>query len=303
MNPGPAQRPARWVATPPGGLRRPKQRRPPRRYTGPPSYPAVPRWGFPMLAWRWPLALPARENINASVRAEASARSASAVLWITAGVAGLGTFAEAWRYVLLLLSRDGALARTPLAISDALVGITGVLLWVAGALAGVLVVLWGLGARAAAAERIGVRNARPDWRVVVGVLVPGLNLFVPGSAVAELEHSVLIAEGARERGARPFPTLRVRFWWATWVATLLVGWFTILWGFRGSVQALADGVVLHALNNALVTLLAVLTARLIKYVMALLVAPDPTELRRLQVRAVRATPPPPRAARSTTAPR
>ncbi|MDA3646055.1 DUF4328 domain-containing protein [Saccharopolyspora indica] len=302
MTPGPP-RPSRWVATPPGGPPRPKPRKQQRRYSGPPAYPAVPRWGFPMLAWRWPLALPARQHVNAEARAEATTGTALVTLWITAGVAGLATLAEGWRYVLLLMSRDGALARTPLAISDALVSTTGFLLWVLGVLSGVLVVLWGLRARAAAAERIGVRNARPDWQVVVGVLVPGLNFFVPGSAVAELEHSVLVAEGARERGARPFPTLRVRLWWAVWVATLLVGWFTILWGFRGTVQALADGVVLHTLNNALVTLLAVLTARLIKYVMTLLVEPDPTELHRFQVRAVRATPPPPRAARPASAPR
>ncbi|GAA4611384.1 DUF4328 domain-containing protein [Saccharopolyspora hordei] len=304
MTSGPPQQPpAGWVATPPGGPRRPRPPRRPRRYTGPPAYPAVPRWGFPMLAWRWPLALPAQQHVGAEVRATAAARTALLSLWATAGVAGLATAAEVWRYVLLVLSRDGALARAPLAISDALVVTTGSLLWVLGVLSGVLVVLWGLRARAAAAERIGVRNARPDWQVVVGVLVPGLNLFVPGSAVAELEHALLVAEGARERGARPFPTLRVRFWWATWAATLLVGWLTLLWGFRGTVQALADGVVLHAVNDALVTLLAVLTVQLVTYVMRLLVDPDPTELRFLQVRAVRATPPPPRAERPSTAPR
>ncbi|MER7010547.1 DUF4328 domain-containing protein [Saccharopolyspora sp. NPDC000359] len=295
------QRPTQWVATPPGGLRRPKARKQPRRYSGPPAYPAVPRWGFPMLAWRWPLALPAHQHVNAEARAVATAGTAVVALWLTAGVAGLATLAESWRYVLLLISRDGALPRTPLAVSDALVTTTGLLLWVLGVLSGVLVVLWGLRARAAAAERIGVRSARPDWQVVVGVLVPGLNLLVPGSVVAELEHAVLVAEGDRERGARPFPTLRVRAWWATWVATLLVGWFTILWGFRGTVQALADGVVLHALDNALVTLLAVQTALLVKYVMRLLVEPDPTELHHLHVRAVRATPPVPRAERPSSA--
>jgi hypothetical protein len=292
-----------WVATPPGGPRRIRPPRRPRRYTGPPAYPAVPRWGFPLLAWRWPLALPLRSQVDPVGRAESAARTTVATLWITAWVAALATFAEVWRYVLLLISRGQALPRTTLAISDAMVGTTGTILWVLGVLSGIFAVLWGLRARAAAAERIGVQNARPDWQVVVGVLVPGLNLFVPGSALAELEHSVLVAEGARKRDARPFPTLRVRLWWAVWVATLLLGWCAFAWGFRESVQALADGVVLHALNNVLVTALAIQTAKLIKYLMRLLTPLDPTELKQLRVRAVRAAPPAPRATRPGNAPR
>lgn len=299
---GPGPR-VQWVATPPGGPRRIRAPRQPRRYTGPPAYPAVPRWGFPLLAWRWPLALPLRPHADPMVRAESAAGTAVVALWITTAVAALAAFAEGWRYVLLLISRSQALPRTALAISDALVGAAGMVLWVLGVVSGVLVVLWGLRARAAAAERIGVHNARPDWQVVVGVLVPGLNLTVPGSALAELEHSVLVAEGARKRGARPSPTLRVRLWWAAWAATLLFGWLAFAWGFFDSVQAMADGVLLHALNNVLVTLLAILTARLIKYLMRLLAPMDPTELKPLRVRAVRAAPPAPRAARPASAPR
>ncbi|MEV0696310.1 DUF4328 domain-containing protein [Saccharopolyspora sp. NPDC050389] len=301
--PGPGRPRVEWVATPPGGPRRIRPPRRPRRYTGPPAYPAVPRWGFPLLAWRWPLALPLRPHVDPMVRAVSAAGTAVVALWITAGMAGLATFAECWRYVMLLISRSQALPRTPLAISDVLVGTTGSILWVLGVLSGVLVVLWGLRARAAAAERIEVQNARPDWQVVVGVLVPGLNLSVPGSTLAELEHSVLVAEGVRERGERPFPTLRVRLWWAAWVGTLLFGWFSFGWGFFGSVQAQADGVVLHALNNALVTTLAIMTALMIKYLMRLLAPLDPTELKHLRVRAVRAAPPAPRATRPANAPR
>ncbi|MGP4018526.1 DUF4328 domain-containing protein [Saccharopolyspora sp. 5N708] len=292
-----------WVATPPGGPRRIRPPRRPQRYTGPPAYPAVPRWGFPLLAWRWPLALPLRPHADPMVRAESAAGTAIATLWITAAVAVVATFAEGWRYVLLVISRGQALPRMTLAISDALVGTTGLILWLLGVLCGLFVVLWGLRARAAAAERIGVHSARPDWQVVVGVLVPGLNLFVPGSVLAELEHSVLVAEGARKRGARPFPTLRVRLWWAVWVATLLLGWLAFGWGFRDSVQALADGVVLHAINNALVAVLAIGTAKMIKYLMRLLAPADPTELKHLRVREVRAAPPPPKAKRPGTAPR
>ncbi|MDI2032701.1 DUF4328 domain-containing protein [Saccharopolyspora sp. TS4A08] len=291
------------MATPPGGPRRTRPPRRPRPYAGPPSYPAPPRWGFPLLAWRWPLALPTHDRVDHDERAGATAATAIAALWVTAGVAALATVAEVWRYVLLLLSRGEALSRTVLAISDALVGTTGVILVLMGVLTGVFTVLWGLRARAAAAERIGVRPARPDWQVVAGVLVPGLNALVPGSAMAELEHCLLVAEGDRDRGARPSPSLRVRFWWALWAATVLVGLLTFGWTFRDGVQALADGVVLHAVNNALVAVLAVVTARLIDHLMRLLLPPDPTELSLLRVHAVRAAPPPERAPRPGTAPR
>lgn len=303
MSNDPGQQRAEWFATPPGGPRRLTPTRRPRPYSGPPSYPAVPRWGFPLLAWRWPLALPTHQRVDPMVRVEASAGSAIAVLWVTAGVAALATAAEVWRYALLLLSRDGALSRVVLAISDALVGTTGLILWLLGVVCGVFVVLWALRARVAAAERTGMGAARPDWQVVVGVLVPGPNLFVPGSALAELEHSVLVAEGARARDARPSPSLAVRFWWALWAATVVVGLLVFAWGFREGVQALADGVVLHAINDALVTALAVLTARIVHELTRLLAPLDPTGLRRYRVRAVRAAPPAERPERPATAPR
>ncbi|GAA2334049.1 DUF4328 domain-containing protein [Saccharopolyspora halophila] len=303
MTNSPQQPRTEWVATPPGGPRRVPPRRKPRPYAGPPSYPAVPRWGFPQLAWRWPLALPARRGADPMERVEAAAGTAIAVLWVTAGVAALATAAEIWRYALLVISRDGTLSRPVLAISDALVGTTGLILWLLGVLCGVFVVLWGLRARAAATERSGLRSARPDWQVLVGVLVPGLNLFVPGSVLAELEHSVLVAEGAREPGARPSPSLAVRFWWVLWAATLIFGLLAFAWGFREGVQAMADGVVLHAINAALVTALAVLTARVVHELTRLLTPLDPTELRLFRVRGVRAAPQPERPERPRTAPR
>ncbi|MGH4024066.1 MAG: hypothetical protein ACRDRV_05720, partial [Pseudonocardiaceae bacterium] len=62
-----------WVATPPAVTETPSEmtprktvtgemtsgeiRVPPQAYTGPPSYPAPPRWGFPLLGWRRPMPL------------------------------------------------------------------------------------------------------------------------------------------------------------------------------------------------------------------------------------------------------
>jgi hypothetical protein len=292
-----------WVATPPGGAQPRRRRRPPRRYTGPPSYPAVPRWGFPLLAWRWPLALPNRTTADPVERAAVLGSNAVSTLWITAGVAALATFAEAWRYVLLVRSLGEALPKTTLAVSDALVSTAGVMTWLLGVLAATLVVLWTLRARAAAAERIDVRSARSDLQFIAGVLVPGLNLFVPGSVLAELEHSILVAEGTRERGTRPKPSRLVVVWWAAWVASLLLGWIALVWSLRSGVQAMADGVLLHMWNDLAVVVLAIATVQVIKYFTRLLTPVDLTDVRPMRVLEVHDAPRPPRAERPSDAPR
>lgn len=290
-----------WVATPPGPARPRRRARRSRPYTGPPSYPAVPRWGFPQLAWRWPLALPNAQRVDPVERLHARCATAVATLWLTAGLAVVASLAEVWRYVLLLRSRSEALPRTSLAVSDALVATTGVMTWLFGLLSGVVVVLWALRARAFAHERAGVRPARPDWQFLTGVLVPGLNLFVPGSVLAELEHTALLAEGARDVGTRPSPSRMVRFWWAAWVAGLLFGWGTFLWGFRGGVQAMADGVVLHAITDAVVVALAVVTVVVVRRLTRLLTPVDTASIQRERVVAVRGAPKLSRAPRPTDA--
>jgi hypothetical protein len=294
---------AEWVATPPGGVRLRRRRRPPRRYTGPPSYPAVPRWGFPPLAWRWPLALPDAAKVAPVQRLCVLGATAVSTLWTTAIIAALAAFAEVWRYVLLVRSRGETLPGTTLAISDALVAIAGVLTWLLGLGCGVVVVLWALRARSVAGDRVGMRLARPDWQVIAGVLVPVVNLFVPGSVLAELEHTVLVAESVRERGVRPTPSRLVLAWWAAWAVSLLLGWLAFGWSFLHSVQAMADGVVLHVCSDAAVAVLAVVTAWVVKYLTRLLVPMDPTGLPHLRVLGVHGAPRPGRAARPADAAR
>jgi hypothetical protein len=240
----------------------------------------MPRWGFPALSWRWPLVLSAPYRPNVVRRVEELAAVVGMTLWTTAVLAGLAAFAEGWRYVLLLRSRTEVLGRVSVAISDALVVTAGALTWIGGVVCGVLVVLWFLRARSVAADRAGVRPARPDWQVVLGVVVPGLNLSLPGSALAELEHTVLVAEGARQLGNRPRPSRLFVIWWLLWDTSLVLGWLAYGWGFFRSVQALADGVVLHAWNDIAVVLVAVTTGQVVAYITRLLTPVDTTESRR-----------------------
>jgi hypothetical protein len=249
------------------------------------------------------LALSSRAEPDPVQRAESLGAMAGSTLWLTAALAALAAFAEGWRYVLLLRSRTEELSSVVLAVSDALVLTAGVLTWLFGMVCWVVVVLWTLHSRAAAANRAGMQHARPSWQVVVGTLVPVLNLFVPGSVLAELEHMVLVVEGARSRGVRPQPSRLVLQWWVAWGLTLVLGWLAVAWRFLPGVQAMANGVLLHAWNDLAVMAAAVTTAHLVKYLTGLLARLDPADLPHLRVLSVREAPTPPRAARRPDAAR
>ena len=83
--------------------------------------------------------------------------------------------------------------------------------------------------------------------IVLGWLVPGLNLAVPGSVLAEIEHAAL----DRPADRRPRPSRLLRVWWVLWVAGVLLAAVVLAWSLRTGVQARADGVVLHAVLDLL----------------------------------------------------
>ncbi|SDC77614.1 DUF4328 domain-containing protein [Actinokineospora iranica] len=280
-----------WVATPPPGVGTPIAPRPRAPYLGPPAYRTPPRWGFPALAWRWPTSVPgiAESREEAIERVRGRARLAVSALWVLTVVTVLAAGAEVWRYILLLRSRTSALSGETVRFSDSLV-VTGSVLAIAGGLIATGTVLsWLFVARRAAADAAGYDPARPDWHIVPGLLVPGLNLVVPGAMLAELEHAVL----RRQAEARPTPTPLVRWWWAAWAAGGLLFAATIAWRFRDSVQAQADGVLLTATTNLAAAVVATLTALVITRLSTLLAPLDPTTLHLMRVIRVDGAPEPP----------
>jgi hypothetical protein len=171
-----------------------------------------------------------------------------------------------WRYTILLASRDNALQADVVAASDALVLAAGVGSVLLGLAAGAFLVLWSVRAQVAAAERSGARPSRSARETVLGWVVPGLNLAVPGSVLAEIEHGAL----DRPRDRRPQPSTAVRVWWGLWAAGVLGSILTLVWSRRTGVQAEADGVVLHAALNLLAAVTAGWTAVLVGRLTALL---------------------------------
>ncbi|GEL26410.1 hypothetical protein PSU4_53640 [Pseudonocardia sulfidoxydans NBRC 16205] len=243
----------RWVATPPPGAGPPPAERPRRPYTGPPSYRGVPRWGFPALPF---LRETGPEPVADWVRARALAQTLVPALWATAAVALLAAGAEIWRYVLLVMSRSGALSAGVVSASDMLVAGAGWLVTILGLLTGLLVVGWSVRASRAAAERAGRVPSRSVREIVVGWIVPVVNLSVPGSVLAEIEHGAL----DRPADERPRLSRQLLVWWAVWAVGVVLAVTVFALSFRTGVQARADGVVLHALVDLVAAAVAVLTA-------------------------------------------
>jgi Domain of unknown function (DUF4328) len=246
----------------------PTQPRP--RYTGPPSYPLPPRWGFPpqdspRLSWLVPAPV-AAPAASPEERMRALAAAAVPLLGLTAMLVLATAGAEAWRYTLLLNSRIDAVPAGPLHASDALVITGGVISLLAGFLAGAVTVGWLVRACAAAARAAAVTPTRPTWQLVAGVGVPGVNLLVPGAVLAELEHAAL----GRDPRARPRPSRLVVGWWAVWATGLVLAYTTMLWDLRDGVQARADGVLLHVATDLVAGVVAITTIVVVRRLTRLL---------------------------------
>ena len=280
----------RWVASPPPGALPPRRVRPVERYTGPPAYPVPPRWGFPNLTWREPTTVPGTPSglPRPVERVRVLSRNAVTILWFLVGLALAGAASEYWRYALLVISRNSALDADVVAMSDSLEIIASLLTVMFGFLAIASVLWWLLVARQAAADENGQEPPRSTRQVLLGTLVPGLNLVMAGSILAELEHAVL----RRPADRRPRPSRLVLAWWAAWVTDAVVMVLVIVWRFRDGVQAQADGVFLSGLLDLSAALLAALTAVAVHRLTSLLAPVSLEKLRLRRVVGVRGAPEP-----------
>lgn len=233
------------------------------------------------MAWRWPTAIPGAvtEQPVTVDRVRSVAGHASAMMWTLACLAILSAGGEVWRYVLLVESRTGALSSRLVGASDAVVTIAAILT-LAFSVVAIVVVLWWLHlARHAAATVADQSVARKNWHVVAYLLIPGLNLAMAGVVLTELEHQVL----RRPATDRPVPSKPVRIWWAAWVGAGLLFAATIIWRFRHSVQAHADGVLLTALTDLAAATVAILTAMMVRRISTLLAPINPANVRFMRV--------------------
>ncbi|MHC1561919.1 DUF4328 domain-containing protein [Actinomycetospora sp. C-140] len=263
----------RWVALPPDALRPREPRRRRRPYAGPPRYAATPRWSLrtwmpaPLPGAEGPLPGPVPRTPDEVLRRTAGLLGRLAR--VTAVLAVLAAVAEAWRYGLLVASRSAALSPAPLAFSDAFVTLVGLLAPVAALATGALFLRWLALSREIAATISGTRPARRTWAVVLGSVLPGPNLTVPGAALTEVEH----AASGLPADTRPHPSRPVVRWWLAWDASVVLGVAAVLRGLGPSTQAMADAVLLHALADVAAGVAAWATVRVVTHLTELL-APE-----------------------------
>ncbi|HET9257628.1 MAG TPA: DUF4328 domain-containing protein [Pseudonocardiaceae bacterium] len=201
------------------------------------------------------------------------------LLGLMASLALLTAAAEGWRYALLLDSRVDAVPAGPLHASDALVVSGGVVSLLCSILAGAVTLGWAVHATRTAAGAANVIPPRRPWQLIAGVLVPGVNLVVPGAVLAELEHAAL----GQDPGRRPRPSRLVLTWWALWAASELLAGITAAWNLRHGVQARADGVLLHLGTDLVAALVAITTIVVVRRLTRLLSPAQLAAARRMMV--------------------
>ncbi len=228
------------------------------RYTGPPRYRLLPRWGFPLGPWTPQEPAPASPDPLFGARSLVG--SLVPLLWATTAVALLAAGAEVWRYVLLLASRDGALAaRSGRSLRRAGgVGRHGRAhprrCWSA--------CCWCCGPCAPHRPRPtgpGCGRPAPRARSCSAGSCPGSTSRCPDRCWPRSS----TPRSACRPDRRPRPSRLLLVWWALWVASVVLAVVVLLWSLRDGVQARADGVVLHAVLDLLAAVTAGVTARLV----------------------------------------
>ncbi|MFE3257779.1 DUF4328 domain-containing protein [Nocardia sp. NPDC059229] len=234
LSPAPVDAPAdrrnyRWVARPPG--RRTHGAQPVRR-PGPlqtPRYHRIPQWG---LQDRPPVAATARHRPLAAL-----SDRITVLLPATAGVFVFSALAELGRYSVLLRNRTRLIPPWLLWISDAAVTVSAVVALVLALVSAVALVGWLTETRRNAYASVGESDPRSLRALVLGCVVPIVNLVWPG---------IFLTEAARLRsavGADPRLLRAVRIWWAAWLLDAVLVLVAILYRFASSLQVRADGVL------------------------------------------------------------
>ncbi|GGF90653.1 membrane protein [Rhodococcoides trifolii] len=225
----------RWVA------RSPIPSRPRRRTAAPkptPSYRETPQWGLRDTPRTPPT--PTQTPLESMAGRAPRLLVAATVLLVAAALA------EFFRFGVLLQNRSQLISPLELVLSDAAELCLSVLSVVVGALAILACVCWLRVARREMFAAAGELDPRRWWVIVVGSLLPVLNLVMPGVFLTELTRHPI-----------------VRWWWTAWVVNWFVVVGVLLWRLRDGLQAQAYGVLftgfadLVAAGTAVVTLLVI----------------------------------------------
>jgi hypothetical protein len=238
----PQYRNYRWVARPPG-RRRPREVRPvPANAPVPtPRYAEIPRWGLRDRP-REPVPAPRPKLARLTDRLVR-------LLVATTVLFGLSAAAEFGRYLLLMRNREWLIQPVVVYLSDWSVRITSVLALVFALLAAVALVGWLIDARRRAYAVHGQRDPRGRWTLLLGCVIPVVNLLWPGVFLTELA----------ARQSDPRIRQAVRIWWAVWVVNGVMAAGALCFRAAGTLQAQANGVIFTVYTDLVATAVAVLS--------------------------------------------
>ncbi|MGJ0118515.1 DUF4328 domain-containing protein [Williamsia sp. MIQD14] len=239
----------RWEARRPPEAR-PAPRRP--RPVGPgptPRYAAPPRWGLVDV-------ITPDEEPRPS-RAERLAGSLSPLLQATGSVLLIAAVAEAWIYALLIRNRTAPVGATTAGWAYALTWALGVVSIVMVVASLVSFIAWLRQRRSEAFAAHDRLDPRPTWQLVVGCLVPVVNVVAP---------AVFLHELARCGHALPADRVQrvLRLWWAAWAALSALAIATLAIRYSSdSIQWGANAVLLTVLCDLAGAAFAIVSSRLL----------------------------------------
>ncbi|MFE3191601.1 DUF4328 domain-containing protein [Nocardia sp. NPDC059240] len=255
LSPAPVDAPAdrrnyRWVARPPG--RRTHAAQPARRpaVVETPHYHQIPQWGLHDR-------LPGEAVVPRRPLAALTDRVGTALL-ATAGLFVLAALTELGRYGILLHNRTRLIQPWLLWISDASVTVSSILAPAAALVTAVALVGWLAQTRRAAYAAVGQADPRSLRILILGCVVPVVNLVWPG---------VFLTEAARLRiadGADPRLLRSVRIWWGAWLLNAVLVVVAVCYRFASSLQVQADGVLASLWTDLVAAGVAVASLALVR---------------------------------------
>ncbi|WP_415972041.1 DUF4328 domain-containing protein [Rhodococcus sp. 077-4] len=243
--PAQGRRNFRWVARPATPSTKVPRRG--RSATPTPHYDSTPTWGL--------RDIPRDPRASRPVgRVEQYAAHAQTLVIATALLLGLAAFAEVFRYGILLYNRTRLVSPITLAVSDALVYFAQVGALIVGLSALITTSCWLIRQRRLVFTAAGSTDPRSVRAMLLLSMLPVVRIVMPG---------VYLTEVVRLRGGDDADVHRelrlVRIWWGVWAASNALVVVQLLWSFRNTLQARADGVLLAAVVALVAAGSAVLT--------------------------------------------
>lgn len=202
-------------------------------------------------------------------------RVAAAAALLTSVLCAVAAASEIWRFRLMLQGRTLVLDGRRLAVSDRLLVLASWLALVAAIVTALLAVPAIVRAHRAAAVTAGRTVTRRPIDVWLRLLVPVWNNYGAGQILTETE--ALLAH-RESRSGSPQTSALIRWWWLAWLISSALTIVTLVRGFGGSVQAIADTVELHIAVDAAAALVTLLGGLVLLRLARLFAGPRPSRL-------------------------